>query len=140
MSDLAGLTGGATPAGRYGSLACLGDQETEIEADVTLVCDPESATPATTPAWLSVEGGRSLVLTDGGATIPARPDPSLTVPFGCGEEGGRYLVRAHFDDPAAATCEVRRDRRREAPALDERIARHLCRQQFVVTELVPAAR
>jgi hypothetical protein len=111
VDEIAGLT-------PERALACFGGAPLTFEAYVP--AHPygvdEASDSSLSPTWLDGLGGSVVALSagpDAGALVRAYVPPALgrcdwrksiaECPFGT-FEGGRVLVRAHFDDPVATTC------------------------------------
>ena len=131
--------GGMVPAEH---LACFGTQSIEFEG--TYGCPPCNPIPYGDfePKWLADPAVYNLVSEVGGRMQGS----SLTVRFppdgpGPPADGSIIRVRGHFDDPAAGDCSIRwpdpwaafleSDPREFDPA-PAAVARHWCRQMFVV--------
>ena len=112
------------------NLACFGDQQLAFEA-VFNGCF--SVSPQTiVPPWLTSSGCSILVV---GSEPTALPTSGALVVRGGGgppdEPGTRVLVRGHFDDPEARTCQLL-----ATGALPLGVASTIlwCRTQFVTTD------
>lgn len=98
--------------------------------------DPGGEVPTVSPSWLDPFARPTLwsgegVNWDTGAGFEVFVDPATDVALPTSP--GWYTMTGHFDDPAAATC-VRTDGANAGHSAAEE-----CRNQFVVTDVAPAA-
>lgn len=118
-----------------GGLACFGRSAIRLEGDLGIVCnDRDRPSWDWEPAWLSGNAARKLTIRVGTAVVNARPREGLDVPAGCGNQAGRFVVDAHFDDEAASWCEAAVDRSSLGNDIGI-VAWHWCRATLVVDQL-----
>ncbi|MDQ2941876.1 MAG: hypothetical protein M3R05_06780 [Chloroflexota bacterium] len=121
------------------AVACLGDTPLTFRAwSVECSCFSD-APPGGVPAWLATPGSNQLALSPiesfDGWWAPAVLDPSLKQ-----DRAWRLAwleVTGHFDDPAAAGCRLTPSRDDVASYQGRQSVIDSCRQQFVVTSVVP---
>ena len=89
--------------------------------------------------WLGL-GKFNLIISDAGATIRGRPQPSLDASLACDAppDPALYAIDGHFDDPAADACASDRPIWQGVPKYDNRIDLYACRSIFVVSRITPA--
>ncbi len=139
IADLVRLT---SPGDDDGGLACFGRSAIRFEGTIGLLCGVEDRPGwEMTPEWLSGNAYFRLTIRDGDAVVVGHPRPDLELPVACGgaDQGGRYLIEAHFDDAAASGCVAQGPGASAAPALD-RVTTYWCRTTLVIDRLVPAAK
>jgi hypothetical protein len=114
------------------NLACFGGQQLALEGvfNDCFVADPVTIVPA----WLSSSGCSILVLGSEPTALPTSGVLVVRPAGGAGapdEPGAPVLVRGHFDDPEARTCQ-----RLAIGVLPVGVANTIlwCRTQFVATE------
>ena len=133
VTDLARLT---SQGREHEGLACFGSATIRFQGTLELACSQDDRPGwVMTPEWLSANSAAQLTIGDGDATVRGRPRPGLGLPVACGETDAQpYIVDAHFDDEAAATCDA------TIPASDEPrelewVAPYWCRTTLVVERL-----
>jgi hypothetical protein len=131
VADLARLGSGAVTDG---GISCFGAAPISTTATIALTCTGPDATATSTINWLGIPARMTVRLTGGGSSFDARVHPDLAGRTACGSPaGGSWVVRGHFEDPAAESCAG-------GAAIEEgaQLARYRCGSIFVVTDLAPA--
>src|SRR6185369_8762865 len=131
VADLARLGSGAVADG---GMSCFGAVPISTTATVALTCTGPDATATSTINWLGVAARMTVRLTDGGSSFGARVHPDLAGRTACDTPtNGSWVVRGHFQDPAAESCAG-------GAATEEaaQLARYRCESIFVVTDVAPA--
>ena len=131
VADLVRLGSGAVADG---GASCFGAVPIATTAAIALTCSGPDASATSTVNWLGMPARMTVRLTGGGASFDGRIHPDLAGRTACDQPtDGSWVVRGHFQDPAAEGC--------AAGAATEdaaQVARYRCGSIFVVTDLTRA--